>query len=407
MKDITKIFKIMNKLKLLVLLIVGAISFNSCLDDDADITYVASPSGDFMFSNTFLDTYVLTPATSGNLGERFTWNDADFDVQTNVNYELQKSIVGDFSDMEIVGTTSNNYYDVSIGDMLGYAAQAGLDNDPATPAPDNGDIAFRVRATVGTNADVETMSNVAMLTLMLPEASGGGPVCDLDQIWLVGAGVPDAGWGWTSPVRLGCNGDNIYSGNVNFQNNGGADNNFRMFTSEGDWASGLNYPHYDGEGYTIDSNFEDAQDGDNNFAFVGTSGFYHIEINTVAKTITLSEPQSIGTCEFEILYLVGAGVPDAGWGWATPVELFCAGDGVYYGPVNLQNNGGADNNFRFFTSEGDWASGRNYPWYVAEGYTIDSNFEDAQDGDNNFAFIGTSGVYNLTLDTNTKTITLN
>jgi hypothetical protein len=291
--------------------------------------------------------------------------------------------------------------------MLGYAAQAGLDNDPATPAPDNGDIAFRVRATVGTNADVETMSNVAMLTLMLPEASGGGPVCDLDQIWLVGAGVPDAGWGWTSPVRLGCNGDNIYSGNVNFQNNGGADNNFRMFTSEGDWASGLNYPHYDGEGYTIDSNFEDAQDGDNNFAFVGTSGFYHIEINTVAKTITLSEPQSIGTCEFEILYLVGAGVPDAGWGWATPVELFCAGDGVYYGPVNLQNNGGADNNFRFFTSEGDWASGRNYPWYVAEGYTIDSNFEDAQDGDNNFAFIGTSGVYNLTLDTNTKTITLN
>ena len=92
----------------------------------------------------------------------------------------------------------NNYYDVSAyGDMLGYAAQAGFDNDPATPAPDNGDIAFRVRATVGTNADVETMSNVAMLTLMLPEASGGGPVCDLDQIWLVGAGVPDAGWGWT------------------------------------------------------------------------------------------------------------------------------------------------------------------------------------------------------------------
>lgn len=396
----------MNKIKLLVLLIVGAISFNSCLEDDADITYVASQSGDFMFSNTFLNEYVLTSGTSGNLGERFTWNDADFDVQTNVNYELQKSIAGDFSDMEIVGTTSNNYYDISIGDMLGYAAEAGLDNDPSTPAPDNGDVAFRVRATVGTNASVEAMSNVAMLTLMLPEASSGGPVCDLEQIWLVGAGVPDAGWGWTSPVRLGCNGDNIYSGNVNFQNNGGADNNFRMFTSEGDWASGLNYPHYDGEGYTIDSNFEDAQDGDNNFAFVGTSGFYHIEINTVTKTITLSDPQSIGTCEFEILYLVGAGVPDAGWGWATPVELFCAGDGVYFGPVNLQNNGGADNNFRFFTSEGDWASGRNYPYYVDEGYTIDSNFEDAQDGDNNFAFTGSSGVYNLTLDTNTKTITL-
>ena len=78
MKDITKIFKIMNKIKLLVLLIVGAISFNSCLEDDADITYVASQSGDFMFSNTFLNEYVLTSGTSGNLGERFTWNDQLF-----------------------------------------------------------------------------------------------------------------------------------------------------------------------------------------------------------------------------------------------------------------------------------------------------------------------------------------
>ena len=145
-----------------------------------------------------------------------------------------------------------------------------------------------------------------------------------------------------------------------------------------------------GKVITIDSNFEDAQDGDNNFAFVGTSGFYHIEINTVAKTITLSEPQSIGTCEFEILYLVGAGVPDAnGWGWTTPVELFCAGDGVYYGPVNLQNNGEPIITLDFLHLKETGLQGRNYPWYVAEGYTIDSNFEDAQDGDNNFAFIGT------------------
>ena len=58
-----------------------------------------------------------------------------------------------------------------------------------------------------------------------------------------------------------------------------------------------------------------------------------------------------------------------------------------------------------FLLEGDWL-GRNYPWYVDEGYTIDSNFVDAQDGDNNFAFVGTSGVYNLTLDTNNKTISI-
>ena len=152
----------MNKIKLTILIFIGVISFNSCLDDDADITYVASPTGEFMFSNSFLDTYVLTPATSGNLGERFTWDDANFNIETNINYELQKSINGDFSDSDIVGSTSNNYYDISIGDMLGYAAEAGLDNDPSTPDPGSGSVDFRGIATVGTDAAEELVSNVVM-----------------------------------------------------------------------------------------------------------------------------------------------------------------------------------------------------------------------------------------------------
>ncbi|HRV55712.1 MAG TPA: hypothetical protein P5264_09270, partial [Mangrovimonas sp.] len=82
------------------------------------------------------------------------------------------------------------------------------------------------------------------------------------------------------------------------------------------------------------------------------------------------------------------------------------GEGVYTTVVQLQNNGGADNNFRFFTSDGDWASGRNYPWYQDAGYTIDASFENAMDGDSNFAFVGTTGTYFLTIDDNNLVITL-
>ncbi|MDV7188554.1 SusE domain-containing protein [Lutibacter sp. TH_r2] len=225
-----------------------------------------------------------------------------------------------------------------------------------------------------------------------------GPNCEFDQLWLVGAGVPDAGWGWDSPVQLPCTGTGIYAGNVNLQSTADA-NNFRFFTVENDWGSGQNYPYYVAEGYTIDANFEDAADGDNNFAFIGTTGNYYLSVDTINKVITLGPPQT--SCEFDQLYLVGAGVPDAGWGWDSPVQLPCTGAGVYSGSVNLTNDA-----FRFFTVENDWGSGQNYPYYIAEGYTIDASFEDAADGDNNFKFIGTPGTYTLTLDTVNKVITL-
>jgi starch-binding outer membrane protein SusE/F len=395
----------MKKIQILTLFILAAIGFNSCEDDDS-IQFIAQAPEEFTFSNSFLSEYILTTAASGNLGERFTWSDADFDVPTIVNYNLEKSILGDFSDMEIVGSTTENELSVTIGDLLNYARDAGLDNDPATEDPNTGNVSFRVKAFVG-DSGPETFSPVQMLTLVLPEDTGANdPVCEFDQLWVVGAGAPDAGWGWTSPVQLICSADGVYSGNINLQNNGGVDNNFRFFTSEGDWGSGQNFPFFFDAGYTIDSNFTDAMDGDNNFAFTGTSGYYYISIDTFNKTITLGDPQPTGICEFDQLWAVGAGVPDAGWGWTTPIRFVCSGEGIYTGSVNLQNNGGADNNFRFFTVEGDWGSGLNYPYYVGEGYTIDANFIDAMDGDNNFAFIGTTGMYFLTIDTINKTITL-
>ena len=60
----------------------------------------------------------------------------------------------------------------------------------------------------------------------------------------------------------------------------------------------------------------------------------------------------------------------------------------------------------FLPAEGDWATGQNYPYFIGEGYTIDANFEDAMDGDNNFRFTGTTGSYNFTIDTVGKTISI-
>jgi hypothetical protein len=226
-----------------------------------------------------------------------------------------------------------------------------------------------------------------------------GPNCNFDQLWVVGAGAVDAGWGWDSPVAISCTGTGVYEGNINLTNDA-----FRLFTDKSlEWASpSFNFPYYADAGYTIDSNFENADDGDKNFKFVGTPGTYFLSIDDINKTITLA-PEKL-QCEFDQLWLVGAGVPDAGWGWDSPVALPCTGAGVYSGSVTFANDA-----FRFFTDKSlEWASPSfNFPHYFDEGYTIDANFENAEDGDKNIKFIGTPGAYTLTIDTGNKTITLN
>ncbi len=394
----------MKKIKILLVLFVAALGFNSCSEDP--IIFTAQEPGAFSFTNSFSSQYVLTPATSGNLGERFTWESADFDVPTAVTYDLQSSVSGDFTDMNVVGSTAGKSIAITVGDLLSLAAQAGLDNDPNTDNPNSGQVWFRLRAYIGTG-ELETFSSAQALTLVLPENTEVVAVCDLDQLFAVGAGIATAGWDWANPAVFACTGTGVYSGNVELNNGGALDNsNFRFFTEATNWGSGQNYPFFADAGYTIDSNLVNAMDGDSNFAFVGTSGLYSLEIDTVNKTITLGDAQAGGACEVDILYGVGAGLPTAGWAWTSPVELMCSADGVWSGNVAFQNNGGADNNFRFFTEATNWDSGRNYPFYADAGYTIDSKLVNAGDGDSNFAFVGTTGTYFLTIDTVNKVITL-
>jgi len=143
----------------------------------------------------------------------------------------------------------------------------------------------------------------------------------------------------------------------------------------------------------------------------GTESFYDLKImSSVSGAVVMVSKSSItiavmpyndavaNNCPNQ--YAVGAGIVSAGWGWSTPLTLIC-NDNVLVSSVNLAND-----TFRFFTTNGDWGSGRNYPWYVAEGYKISSNLENANDGDSNFRFTGNPGMHRVKIDENAKTITL-
>ncbi len=182
----------MKKIYLIILTIFTVVTFNSCVEDDG-VQFIAQPPAEFGFTNSFLTEYTLVPSAANNIGERFTWAEADFDIPTNVSYELQYSITGDFTDTQSIGTTTDNEMVVTIGQLLAIAEEAGLDSDPNTENPNTGTIYFRVRAFAGAaDSTTEVFSEPVGLNVFLPEVIEGSGV-EISTWGVVGSGYNN--WG--------------------------------------------------------------------------------------------------------------------------------------------------------------------------------------------------------------------
>lgn len=380
----------MKKIFALVWAISALFIFTAC-EEENELTFIATSPDGVAFVNSFSTEYFLSEDTEDNIAERFVWEPADFGAPVNITYDLHASTAADFSEFDVVGSTNGTNLAVTVGTLIDYAEDLGLDDDPATTDeagdPNNtGEVYFRLRAYAGdgTGNNTDVLSDPVTIPIVWIEQAPTGGACD--PIYVVGAGAADAGWNWGSPIEFTCE-NNVYTAKMRLVNDA-----FRFFLTEGDWASGQNYPYYAGEGYTIDPLLEDAMDGDNNFRFIGEPGIYTVVVDDNNKTITLTPSSS--------LWLVGAATP-GGWSWDAPTEAVEVSPDVWQ--ATLEFNVEA---FRFFTVEGDWGSGLNYPYYEGEGYDISPLFENAMDGDSNFQFVGTPGTYTVTVNTIDKTITM-
>lgn len=377
---------------LFTLLSFSLLLFSSCQDDDNMLFFIDNSNEDLVIANDFLPEYLISPAFANNVAERLVWTHVDFGVPSNVTYELYGSIDATMTEQQLLGSTSQTNIAIMVNQLLSFARDLDLDDDPLTTNEDGlpndaGQVYFRLKAFVGSglSEDGIVWSDIYPMNIRMIERQGEGDACP--SYWVVGAGAPDAGWGWASPIEFICNG-NVFSARLRLDND-----NFRFFTSNGDWDSGLNYGYFASEGYDIDELLVSVEDGDNNFGFVGTPGIYDMVVNANNKTITLTPASDY--------YLVGDGT-QAGWGWDNPVVATQVAPYVYEASVTL-NTAGA---FRVFTVRDDWGSGLNFPHYEAEGYTIDSRFTNANDGDSNFKFTGTAGTFTMRIDEKEKTIVL-
>ena len=133
-------------------------------------------------------------------------------------------------------------------------------------------------------------------------------------------------------------------------------------------------------------------------ATTGTTGTNETLSESKVITIKWIETVAAGN-SCPSLFALGDALSDINWAFKPAGEMVCTNNVVQV-KARLTNG-----NFRFYQESGNWSSDLKYSYYKAEGYIIDANLTDALDQEN-FKFIGTPGIYTITIDNTKKTIVL-
>jgi hypothetical protein len=310
---------------------------------------------------------VTTAQNKDNVGLTLTWSPGFKGYEGSRVYQLQYAKGGtNFAatvniDLPNI-TRSFTNFELNNISALAYGVPAGT----------SGPIDFRVRATNGAGSVI--FSNTVTVGVTPYETV-------YPSIYGMGAGLN--GWGpWPDKAAEAVGtAFQVFEMTARITN-GEA---FRFF-AQADWGpNSYNYPFFT----TVDSKFENANDGDKNFRFIGTTGWYKVVVNLNTKVVT-----AVATTE-PTLFMMGAALN--GWGpWNDKeVKMTYKKPGVFEANATFSVQ-----TFRFF-AQGDWGpTSYNYPFFT----TVDPKFENANDGDKNLKYIGTAGPYRIRVDLNKKTV---
>jgi hypothetical protein len=366
----SKTFTKMRNTILSVAFFITGFGLISCDDNDPKATLkenVASGELQELSSASF----VLTREEANEEFEKFQWTETDFGFASSTTYKVQLDRAdGDFSEpLEIASIDNLLSATITVGEMNKRLLEFGLDPDEAA------DVKIRVISII--NEKIAPVSSAVKMLTITPYATSFPP------IYMVGEALN--GWNWNpgTPVEVLSSAPKIYETIAKFTN-GKA---FRFFAQK-DWGpTSYNYPFFS----SVDPKFENANDGDLNLKFIGTSGWYQVTVDLKTNTVVMlsvAEP---------LLYMTGAALN--GWNWdpGNPVKLTFIKPGVFEANATFGNE-----TFRFF-AQADWGpTSYNYPSFTS----VDSRFENANDGDKNLRFIGTPGTYKITVDLNNLTVAM-
>ena len=330
---------------------------------------------------------IFSELNENNPGLTLVWNHAKYSVATEVNYTIELAKGGNEFQSVKSFTTTKRQFTWTVADINLKCLELGLTPFVASS------LEIRIISSLGVANVLPVISDKITIKVT--------PYGCLSQ-FAIGAALTSAGAGWTSPISLICD-DNILRARTNIVNN--STDFFGFYTVNGDSNSLRNYTYYTNLGYKISSVLVNAGDTNQRFKFNGVSGVHNIVINEIQKSITVAQSSVSTGIEPTAQWLVGAATP-GGWSWTgnNETELPLVKAGVFETIINFKFNEA----FRVWTANdgGDsWGSpNRNYPWYISDGYTIDTELVNALDGDSNFRYTGATGVRRITINSVAKTI---
>jgi starch-binding outer membrane protein SusE/F len=320
-------------------------------------------------------SFTLLMDNKADVFQAFTWTATDFGFQSATTYTVQvdKANNNFANAVDIVSVTGKLTASVTVGDLntilLSFL-------DPETAAG----VEFRVKSVI--SSDVAPAYSNKVSCTITPYATVFKP------IYMIGQAT--GGWSTSLAVEVPSPAYLQYTVIAYFTNSGSS-STFRFFAQQ-DWGpTSYNYPYF-----TTNNSpalLENASDGDSNFRFLGTTGWYRITVDLKNKAVTMvavDEP---------LLYMTGAGV--GGWDWTgNEVKMTWVKDGVWTATTDFVNGGA----FRFFAQH-DWGpTSYNYP-YFANGSVTDL-LANANDGDKNFSVVAATGNYTVTVDLKALTVTM-
>jgi len=292
-----------------LLLIVSAITLNSCVKNDA-FSYLNLGSGSML--NTTISTLVLQQANANNTAGSFTWTAADFGYKAAITYSLQFTKAG--TNFAQATTT-----EVNIGSALTKTFTVGDFNAKLLdilPYGVTNQIEARIKADVGSGV-APIYSNVVKNITVTPYRD------------IINYGFPQAlyiagnyqGWDPGSSPKIvdkfasGTTGAN-YEGYINFTD--GSPHEFKMVKGNnwgaGDFGAG-------GSAGTLSS-----PSGTNLSIGAQPAGVYLIRANTSNLTWSATRITTWG--------IIGSAVPGTGWNSSVPMT-FNAAAGTWTITTNL------------------------------------------------------------------------
>lgn len=259
---------------------VGVLAVSCNADDVEDRPVIEAAAAPELLTPKSDFSIVLSKDTENNVATTVIWNDAQYDgTQTVVNYTIEVAKAGtNFATPVIVTNTTERFKSLTVAELNSALVNGGFIEK------EENKVDIRIKSVVGASG-LPQYSNFYTITATpyhVPLASSH---------WLVGAATP-GGWTWAGdaetefPLVVGQT--NVYQVTVVLKS-GEAFREFlgNNFTSDGNWDASHNYTYYSGLGYTIDSELENAGDGDSNFKYTGPTGSRVLKIDNTAKTITL------------------------------------------------------------------------------------------------------------------------